>query len=199
MSNDRYYADIRRLIEKNGPMGVNQLSKELGVPLSTMQKYMDKDQTYFKKNSARKWVLPEDSVKEDMSITSNNFSNLIESQLMSMQALIDTLMAQFRATVTLLETNKPQYTPVAEKLHPRLVKMNENLKHTENVFKQYTPVVPEEYRELIANVDLHELAVKYGSDYLNGNFNTEISALFLEKSTELSEDVIEILKEHQKE
>ena len=54
MSYESLHSDIKGLIEINGPMGVNQLAKALNIPLSSMQHYMDKKQTYFKKNQARK-------------------------------------------------------------------------------------------------------------------------------------------------
>lgn len=201
MSNDRFYPDIKRLLEQNGAMGVNQLSKELNVPLSTLQKYLDKDQNYFKKNHARKWVLPEVAVNNEMSVVSENYANIVDSQLMSMNALIDTLMSQFRATVTIIEANKPNSTSVAgiaPDIHPQLLKMDKSIKEMYVVFKKYLSKVPEEYRDLIKNVDLHRLSIEMGSKFINSNFNGEISALFLERSVDLSDEVLGALKEYQK-
>jgi hypothetical protein len=202
MSNERLHADVLRLIEENGAMGVNQLSKALDVPLSTMQKYLDKDQDYFKKNNARKWVLPEMSAVSDMSVVSSNYSNVIDSQLTSMQALIDTLMSQFRATVSLIDANKGTLPPVAgiaPDIHKSMIESDKRIKSAYEVFKKFLGVVPEEYKNLIKNVDLHRLTIELGTIKLNEQFNPEITALFLEKSVDLSDDVLRILKEYQKE
>ena len=183
-------------------MGVNQLSKELNIPLSTMQKYLDKDQTYFKKNNARKWVLPEMSANEDMSVVSSNYSNVIDSQLLSMQALIETLMSQFRATLSLIDANKGVSTSVAgiaPNIHPDILKLDKNAKDMQTVFSKYVVKCPEEYRELIKNLDLYRLMIEKGSIYMNGSFNVEITSLFLEKTVDLSNEVIEVLKNYQKE
>jgi len=202
MSNDRLHADVRRLIEQNGAMGVNQLSKALDIPLSTMQKYMDKDQSYFKKNNVRKWVMPEESANADMSVVSSNYSNVIDSQLMSMQALINTLMSQFRATVSLIDANKGTSQAVAgimPDVHKSMIESDKRIKNTYDVFKKYINVCPEEYRDLIKNLDLYRLTIEMGTIKLNEVFNPEITALFLEKSVDLSHDVIMMLKEYQKE
>jgi hypothetical protein len=199
--NEQLNSDIRRLIEANGAMGVNQLAKALNMPLSTMQKYLDKQQTYFKKNHARKWVLPEMSVSADMSHVSESYGSIIDSQLSSMNVLIETLMSQFRATVTLLESNKGNAPSVAAPVldvHPQMAKADKNIKDTYIVFKKYVGKCPEEYRDLLKNVDLYRLSLEMGSIYLNGVFNDEITDLFLERGYVLSEEVISVLKTYQK-
>jgi hypothetical protein len=202
MSNGRYHEDIRNLLEQNGAMGVNQLSKELNVPLSTLQKYLDKDQNYFKKNHARKWVLPEMSADEDMSVVTTNYSNVIDSQIMSMQALIETLMSQFRATLSLIDANKGASRSVAgilPNIDPILIKLDKKIKDIYVIFRKYVKVCPEEYQNLIKNVDLYQLTSDKGTEFLNGSFIGEITELFLEKSVDLSNDTVKILQEYQKE
>lgn len=202
MANEELFAQVKRLLEQNGAMGVNQLSKVLDIPLSTMQKYLDKDQNYFKKNSARKWVLPDMAANDDMSVASSNMPSIIDSQLMGMNALIETLMSQFRATVTLIEANKPRSTPVAgtsSNLSPELLKLDIKVKELYVVFKKYVNVCPEEYQDLIKNVDLYRLIIEKGLDYLNEGFNTELTSLFLEKDDTLSDEVLKVLESHQKE
>lgn len=202
MANEELFAQVKRLLEQNGAMGVNQLSKVLDIPLSTMQKYLDKDQNYFKKNSSRKWVLPDMAANDDMSVASSNMPSIIESQLMGMNALIETLMSQFRATVTLIEANKPRSLPVAgtsSNLSPELLKLDIKVKELYVVFKKYVNVCPEEYQDLIKNVDLYRLIIEKGLDYLNEGFNTELTSLFLEKDDTLSDEVLKVLESHQKE
>ncbi|MFY3741621.1 MAG: virulence-associated protein VapD [Candidatus Nitrosomirales archaeon] len=202
MSNDKYHADIRRLLEQHGAMGVNQISKELNVPLSTMQKYLDKDQNYFKKNHARKWVLPEISASEEMSVVSSNYSDVINSQIMGMQALIETLMSQFRATLSLIEANKGTSASVAgimPDIHPEILKLNKAAKDMHTVFSKYISKCPDEYQELLKNVDLYRLIKERGTIYMNSEFSTEITSLFLERTVDLSNEVVAVLKEYQKE
>lgn len=202
MSNDRFHADIRRLLEQNGAMGVNQLSKALNVPLSTMQKYLDKDQDYFKKNHSRKWVLPEKSASEDMSLVSANYANVISSQLVSMQALIDTLMSQFRATLSLMDANKgtsPAVAGISPDINPQILQLDKKAKDMQTVFKRYVVKSPEEYQELLKGLDLYRLMIEKGTIWMNSEFSTEITSLFLEQTVDLSDDIVEILKNYQKE
>ncbi len=201
MSNDRFYDDIKRLLEANGAMGVNQLSKELNVQLSTMQQYLDKRQTYFKKNHARKWILPENAAIADNADVTNNFADIIDSQLQSMNVLMKTIMSQFQATITLIEANKPRLSSVAAlapDIDPQMLKSDKKVKDTQAVFKKYVGKCPEEYRDLLKNVDLYRLSIEMGSKYLGEGFNTEITSLFLQQSDELSEEVLNILKTYQK-
>lgn len=201
MSNDQLHADVKVLLEKNGAMGVNQLSKELDIPLSTMQKYMDKDQTYFKKNSARKWVLPEVSAVSDMSSVSSNYSNIIDSQLMSMNALIDTLMAQFRATVTLIEANRPLMRPVTGKAtnkYPIMDKVDNFVKSMEKAIKEYKNKIPEEYQELMLNLDIASMVINMGLDYISSKDCADITGLLLGDTETLTENSLKIIERHQK-
>lgn len=183
-------------------MGVNQLVKEMDVPLSTLQKYLDKQQTYFKKNHARKWVLPEMSAINDMADVSNNYSNIIDAQIMSMDALFNTLSSQFKATMTLIETQKPTTPPVAGNsgnVDPYMVEKDKSVKETYALFKKYLPVCPEEYQDIIKNVDLYKLMMELGTIQVNKEIMPELTSLFIEESTELSDNVVDILSEYQKE
>lgn len=202
MSKEELQSKIYDLIERNGPMGVNKLAEALMIPTSTMQKYLDKDQSYFKKNHARKWVLPETAAMSEMSAVASNYSNIIDSQLKGIDALLDTLMSQFRATITLIESQKTTIHPVAgfnSDIDPYLIETDKKLKDLYKVFKQYVGKCPEEYQSLIKNVDLAHLVIDNGTNYLNGTFNTELTSLFLEQTDKLSDEVLETLKNYQKE
>jgi hypothetical protein len=201
VSNPTLQSDIKVLIEKNGPMGVNQLAKELDIPLSTMQKYLDKQQSYFKKNFARKWVLPEQAANEHQSVVSENYTNIINSQLLSMQALIDTLMSQFRATITLIETNKPNERAVAGKthnMHPSMQKMSDYIDNMSKAIKAYISNVPEEYRDLIKNLDIAEMIVNEGVNYVMGEKSGDLTGLLLGEHTELTDETLKVLERYQK-
>lgn len=201
MSNDRFHDEVRRLIEQNGAMGVNQLSKALDVPLSTMQKYMDKDQNYFKKNHARKWELPEMSANSDIATVAGNYTNVIESQLMSMQALIDTLMASFRATVSLIDANKglsPVSTGKPTYTDPDVAKMYEDIKLLTGSLKKKMSDIPEEYQDLLSSTNWVSLTLQMGRTYVTNNLNPEIVELILGNTDKLSDEVLKMLEEYQK-
>ena len=201
MSNDRYHADIRALLEREGALGVNALSKALNIPLSTMQKHLH-SQTYFKMTQSRKWDLPERVVTNSIQSSLNNFDDVIESQLSGITSLSEMLFTQIKSTITLLSAQKPTLPSVAgtsPDIHPDILKLDKNAKDMNIVFSKYVGKCPEEYRDLIKNVDLYRLIIEKGTLYLNGQFNAEITSLFLERTVDLSDETLQTLKEYQKE
>lgn len=202
MTSDRFHHVVKELLERNGAMGVNQLAKELGVPLSTMQKYLDKDQNYFKKNHSRRWVLPEVSAASDMSTASSNYANIIDSQIRSMDALIETLMSQFKATITLMEAHKPLNRSVADmspNIDTRLVKIHNDSVKINDIIRKKKDNIPEEYEEMLFNLDYVALVIGVGESYAIKILSTDVYALLAGNGNELPEDTIETLKEYQKE
>jgi hypothetical protein len=200
MSIDKYHADIRALIEREGALGVNSLSKALNIPLSTIQKYMH-SQSYFKMNQSKKWDLPEKVVANDIKESLKNFDSVIESQL-GITSLSDMLYTQIKSTITLLSAQKPISHTVASNtldIHPEILKLDKNVKEMYILFSKYVHKCPEEYQNLIKNVDLYSLIKEKGTIYMNNEFSREISALFLERSVDLSDNVLQTLKEYQKE
>ncbi len=202
MSNDRFHEPVKALLQTNGEMGVNQIAKSLSVPLSTMQKYLDKDQTYFKKNRSRKWVLPEDAAKSDISEVNVNYTQVIENQIKGIESLVTTLMAQLKSTVSLIEANKVTITSVADistKIHPRLQGLDKKATEVSELLRKNLSKVPENYRDLIKNLDLHLLIVEKGTHYMNNEITSEIASLILGQTDILSEQLVTVLKEYQKE
>jgi hypothetical protein len=201
VSNDRFYPLIHALLEQHGALGVNYLAKELNVPISTLQKYLDKDQNYFKKNQSRKWVLPGTAVSTDMSVVSNNFSNVIDSQLMSMEALINTLMSQFRATATLIETNKGSHHPVAQQIpniDQRLIELDKESQKIYDVIKKQKANIPEEYKGLLFNLDYVGLVLKIGHTFAANMLGNEIYGVLAGRDKVLDDETLELIKDHQK-
>lgn len=200
---DLYHAQIKGLIQKHGALGVNTLSKELDAPLSTIQRYMHK-QSYFKMNSKRKWDLPDNIAASDTKESVNNFDTVIDSQLTGLTTLSDLLIAQVKSTITLLTTQRPAYTAVAalpdksSNIEPIFIEKDKALKEMYAVFKKFIPVVPEEYKDLLKNVDLARLLVEKGTIFFNGDFSVEISDLFMESSNDLSDDTVKLLEEYRK-
>src|SRR5258708_15334181 len=155
---DQYFNSIKALIEQNGAMGVNALSKELNVPLSTIQKYMHR-QSYFKMNQHRKWDLPEKVVTDNVQSSINNFDTVIESQLTGITSLSDMLITQIKSTITLLSAQKPILTSVAalpgksSNIDKRLVELSENAHKLQEIFKKSKSNIPEEYLNILFNYD----------------------------------------------
>jgi hypothetical protein len=204
MSKGKLHDEILAYLTEHGETGVNVLAKEFDVPLSTMQKYLT-DQTYFKKTEKRKWDLPENvnaDIKSDtMSLMVSSVENallVIKSQLSDLQQSIDTSLIPVS---TLKRGIDNLIAPVAGKsdnIHPKIVELDKNVKLMQAVFKKYVGVCPQEYQELIKNIDLYGLIMEMGTKFLNSGFNEDITSLFLEQTTELSSESIELLKEYQK-
>lgn len=196
MSNDSLHPVIKALLEKHGAMGVNQLAKELDIPLSTMQKYLDKQQNYFKKNHARKWVLPDSLANSEMSVATENYTQIISSQITTIDTLINTLTSQFKATLALMEANKPNSAPVAVNHHPSIDKLLKFSETMSKALKQYKNNIPEEYQDLVFNLDITDMCVNEGMNYINGNSN-ELTSLLLGEVDTLSDETLKILESYQ--
>ncbi len=192
-------AEIKTLIERNGEMGVNALSKELKVPLSTMQKYMER-QTFFKKTKSRKWDLPERVATGESLSSVDNYQTVIDSQLNGINAMFELLTSNIRSTLLLLAAQKPILQPVASptiNIDPRLSKIVEFETKIQDVFKKQKHNIPETYRDLLFNFDYVGLILKEGQTYANTFLEDEIYELLSGKVQELTEDTLSILKENQ--
>lgn len=200
MSNDPLHGQIKDLLTKNGAMGVNQLQKEIGIPLSTLQKYLDKQQNYFKKNHARKWVLPEVAVESEMSAMAENYVSIVESQLASISVLIETVMSQFKSTLTIMDANKPQTHPVAGKsanIHPRLLNLDENTTLMVAAVKQHKKNIPEEYVDLLLNVNWLDLAIDMGAIYYKEVLGSELTDVLTGSRDTISDEILITLEKYQ--
>lgn len=204
MSNDKYYDGILAYITENGETGVNVLAKHLEVPLSTMQRYLEK-QTYFRKTVNRKWDLPtnvESDIKSNtMTLMVDSVENalkLVNAQMAEVQLSIQNALMPVSTLRRAVDTLNAPVAGNSANIYPELAELDKKLKTLNEVFKKYVSKVPEEYQELIKGADLPRLVVELGTKFFNSDFNAELTSLFLEQSTELSEDVIELLKEYQR-
>ena len=204
MSNDKYYDALLPYINEHGETGVNVLAKQLDVPLSTLQRYLER-QTYFRKTINRKWDIPNNVDADIKSNTMTLMVNSVENALMLLDSQLSEIQSNVQNALMPVGTLKRAViglsAPVADKsdeMHPFIVEMDKGIKESYMVFKKYMSKIPEEYQELIKNVDLYRLSVDMGTKFMESDFNVDISSLLLEKTTELSEDTVEILKEYQK-
>lgn len=202
---DKYHDLIVAVLTEKGELGVNEIARDINTPVSTVQKYLER-QTYFKKTERRKWDLPQNvtsDIKVDtVTLMIESVENAVKLQKAQLTEMLDSIQNTMIPLNALKRGINGLIAPVAEKeldFNETLIKLDKALKTTYLVFKQYVGKCPEEYRELLLNVDLYRLVVELGNKYLNGEFNTEITSLFLQQTDTLSEDVLKVLKEYQKE
>lgn len=201
---DKYKDEVEKLIQTNGAMGVNALSKALDIPLSTIQKYMHR-QSYFRMNVQRKWDMPTNVTTKEINEAINNFDNVIESQLSGITSLSEMLITQIKSTITILSAQKPVLTPVAAlpdksvNIDPRLINVNEEVQKLKDVFKKQKSNIPDEYVDLLNNYDHVGLYLKEGKDYVTNMLQDELFELLTGQTQTLSEEAIQTLKDNQKE
>lgn len=197
--NQEWHNTILDLLADNKAMGVNELAKHLSIPLSTMQKYLTTQQSYFKKNRQRKWDLPERVVEESSINASESHSLAIQSQLTGMRATFDVLNSQINNVMTLMETYTIPTPSVASKttIDPRLLKFSENVNNMQLAIKKNVDKVPEIYRDLISNIDFLRLVLNKGREYVEDIVTPELSALVLKQSEILQPEIISLLTEYQ--
>lgn len=82
----KYHDPIFKLIsEREEALGVNEIAKGTELPLSTIQKYLSTQQSYFRKNEDRKWDLPE-KVMSDITDSSLLLAvNVLENSILLMK------------------------------------------------------------------------------------------------------------------
>lgn len=204
MSNDKYYPDILRYITEHGETGVNVLAKELNVPLSTMQRYLER-QRYFKKTVSRKWDLPtnvETDIKSNtmtlMVASVENALMLLDSQFSELQLSVQNALMPVNTLKRAVETINP---PVADKPvnnDPNITKLLNFANAMQKAIKQHKNNIPDEYRDLLLNLDITAMCVNMGMDYINSNQNADLTGVLLGERDILSEDTLKVLERHQK-
>ncbi len=198
------HEDILRLIQVNGPMGVNAIQRHLDIPLSTIQKYLDKQQNYFKKTERRQWDLPENREMSDFNEMKGNVATIVESQLIGVNATFELLNQQIKTIINLSANLKPVIGPsVAEKVQsieidPSITELLNMVQVIEGVIKKYKEKIPDEYLDLLLNTDLTRLAASRGSLYLQENLGGALSQIVLEDGDILPEGVVKMLETYQK-
>ncbi len=205
MSNEKYYDDILTYLTNNGEAGVNELSRKLDIPLSSLQRYLDR-QKYFKKTASRKWDIPE-RVQSD--IKSNTLSLMVtgvENAIMLLDAQLDELKTNVANTLgpinTLkrgLESANASVAGMSCDHHPLFTKMDNQCNELMSIFKQNKNKFPEMYRDLLLNLNVHLLFLDLGREAFQTWVSGEISELIVEKTTELSDDTVELIIKYQKE
>lgn len=200
MEDKERFESIKKLLTDKGPQGVTAIAKVLDAPPSSIQKYLTNQQDYFKLNRSKKWCLPNVTEKEDSVTVANNITNVLNSQVNGINALIDLLVSQLSATTTLISDFKPVVQVSSGKaptMHPKIAELDKLIKDTQALFDRFVDKVPDMYKELIQNLDLYSLIIKRGVEFIQTGIGPDITALFLQESDTLSEETIEVLKSYQ--
>lgn len=201
----KYHDPILTLLKAKGALGVNAIATETGIPLSTVQKYLDKQQTYFKKTAERKWDLPHNVQADIKTNTLELTVGVIENSILMLQSQLDEVKESLQSTLAPIGTLKRGIanvaTPVASvqpDIDKRLIQLDIDVNDNLELIQKSKNSFESEYKSLILNMDFLGIILNYGLAYVKGPFFTEVSEVMLEKSDFLSEEVIEILKEYQR-
>lgn len=202
---EKYHDPIFKLItEKKEALGVNTIAKETDIALSTVQKYLTTQQTYFKKTGDRKWDLPE-RVKQEVSPESlqlmiNGLENsilLIQTQTKELQQSIANLVPPINILKRNIRDSAP---PVAETpiLNEKLVNKIASLDKLPKVIKSRKDSLTDDMYEMLMNTDWYGIFVDLGYNYLQEVIEPELYDLLLGTKIDLSEDALSTIKEYQK-
>lgn len=205
VSNSKYHDEILRYITEHGESGVNALAKALDIPLSTMQKTLEQ-QTYFKKTERRKWDLPENVIADIKSDTMTLMVSSVENALLLVKAQLTDIQDSVQNSLIPINTLKRSInsivTPVAAKppnIDQRLLDLDKKVKDVRNVLKIHMENVPEEYKDLIVNLDILGLMIERGTEYLFNEAHNDLSALLTGQTDTLSDETLKMLESYQKE
>jgi phosphatidylserine decarboxylase len=197
--------EIEELIRTNGEMGVNAIAVGISKPVSSVQKYLER-QNYFLKTPNRKWELPERVMERVLSEFEGKSQDLaireglitIESTLVAM----DAVKAKLSNVAQLLEKfnamTKVQTPPVADKtkVNSKFEKRIIELDRMHKALKAHIDRVPDSYKELLSNLEYMEMAWRIGAIAMD-EINEELTSLITGEKTELQESTIALFKQYQ--
>ena len=186
-------------LQRKNPQGITELHRNLNnpPPISTLQKYLTKGQTFFKKTDDKKWSLPGSIVNRNEDIQQQNTRKVLESQIEGIAATSEIIASQLQ-TFLLLAQNHIQ-PPVAEApdIDQRLLELYKKTQASKDLIQKYKKVIPEEYRDLLVNLDLLGLTLAKGTVYTNAVIAKPLSDLCLEISDKLPDEIVDVLASYQ--
>jgi hypothetical protein len=202
---EKYHEPIFKLISEKGALGVNQIAKETEIPLSTVQKYLSTQQSYFRKNEDRKWDLPE-KVTSDISDSSLTLAvEVMENSIQLFKAQLEEMVQAAANVLTPINTikrgisNKP--APVADKQprvqNPKLAAILENVGRMPNLIKSKKSDLTDNYYQLLMNTDWLSMQLDLGDNYMKEVIVPGLSDLLLNQTEKLDEDTYTAIKDYQ--
>lgn len=196
---------ILRVLSEKGALGVNALAREIGVPLSTLQKYLH-NQNYFRMNDSKKWDLPERVTTDLKTNTMTLMLNSLETAILLVQSQIDETRQSIANALVPVESLKRGFKniqlPVAESgnvgLHPKWSEALDMLVKFPDIIKTRKDNLSEENYDLLRNVDWYHLYLDMGANYFINVLSGDIYNLLLGETDNLSEDTLTTIKEYMK-
>lgn len=205
MSNDKYYDTILAILTEKGELGVNEIARLADMPLSTVQKYLER-QTYFKKTERRKWDLPDnvnaDIKTETLVLMVNSVENsllILKSQLEELTDDVQNSLGPVKTLKRGVESIKPPVASKSSNIDRRLLELDKKAKDSYEVFKAHIKNVPEEYRTLILKLDILGLMLTKGREYLFNGEHEDLVRVLGGQSDILSDKTLKLLESYQKE
>lgn len=202
---DKYKDEILVLIQEKGPLGVNAIQRELNYPLSTLQKYLHR-QSYFRINDDKKWDLPENVMGEvkttSLTLVANVIENsilLLKSQLEELQLSVDNALSPINTLKRGISAQSPSVAAPSVKNHPLVDKIQSFVASLHESINNQKSNIPEEYRNLLLNVDLMRIMFKKGSDYFDSSFMPVFSGILLKETDVIPDEMLELIEHCQKE
>ncbi len=191
-------AKIGSLIRENGPLGVTELAKLSGIAPNTLQRYLTQKQNYFQKNSDRKWDYPETAVKDSISQNIDNFNHVLDTQVEGVQAVANMLVGQIESLSLVIRSYKPITTTVVG-IDSKFVALDRKIKDIEKLYKSYLLDFDNDHKHLLKNLDLVALVIGENKTVVNEDILPTITAYLVGKTSVLSQEVIDLLAQYQKE
>lgn len=191
--------EIEAFLKENGETGVNAISAGIGKPVSSVQKWLEK-QTYFIKTSSRKWDLPEriignfDVKAQDLVIRDTNLA--IENAVLvlgSTKAKLDALLTVVERINTVSAATNQRRVAGNSKIEKRISEVEKMQK----ILKSHIDKVPEQYRELLRDLDYVEMTWQLGAKKMDTEINSELTELILGETTELKETTVALFQTYQ--
>lgn len=202
---EKYHKPIFEVISRMGALGVNQIAKETDLPVSTIQAYLTKQQSYFKKNDDRKWDLPENVVSE---ITDNSLTlslGVLENAILLIESQLREVVESFTNIIiplnTLKKGLKDKPAPVADTIpkgaSPKLRELMENVGRLPTIIKtKKSNLTPEQY-DLLLNTEWLNLILDLGANYFRDEISPSLYELLLGSTAQIPEDILDVLNQYQ--
>jgi hypothetical protein len=209
MGTDEKKELILAVLRDKGAMGVSTLAKEVGLPVSTIHRYLH-DQNYFKLNERRRWDLPERVQTETngntLTLMVSGLENAIlflKAQLEEVRNSVDGLLVPTNTlkkgiTNFSIEPALPVAIPSKRAIPERIETLLETLDNLPKIIRSRKDFVKPETYEMLRKVEWLDLMLDYGKKALDDIINPELQDVLLGNQEEFSEDVLGILKEYLK-
>lgn len=209
---DEISARLAALFTELGPLGVTEIAKHTGITTSTLQRFLH-NQKYYKMGEGKKWDFPKPKSNRAKLDFIGTQAELVDTAIRVLLTHIEDLKGQVEYTFPAIEALRKELgrLEIADNssanpapiqipgINKQMIELHENIRLMSEVFKKYAPTCPEEYQDIIANVDLYTLTLSLGKIYVNEEFNEALTDLFLKKTDVLSDAIVTVLSDYQKE